>query len=125
MTFFKHHTNVAMFQKVVPQSHPLKPSRTVWSQIDQVDRLNRDELVEELMFEKRIMRATISVGEENATTTKMVYVELRAQPLLKDREYRTGEMSATYVNLYYLSQPDEDENQTIEVNSVALDTIVA
>lgn len=128
VTFFQHHTTVAMFQKVVPSprnsknglQHSVKP-RCAWSQIDSVDRMTRDEQVTELLFEKRIM-----AGDGGKTSASFVYVELRGQPLKKDRDYRTGDMCATYVNLYYLSRGGEDQGDlAIEAKTVALDTIVA
>lgn len=130
VAFFQHHANVAMFQKVVPTAprntkngglqHSVKP-RCAWSQIDSVDRMTRDEQVTELLFEKRIM-----AGDGGKTSASFVYVELRGQPLKKDRDYRTGEMCATYVNLYYLSRGGSEEcDLAIEAKTVALDTIVA
>lgn len=125
VSFFRHHATVALFQKVVPPAKngtiPSKP-RPMWSQIDSVDRMNRDEPVHEFMFSKRIMAR----GESESAS--VVYVELRAQPLLKDKDYRTGEMCATYVNIYYLTvspTTGDADDLVIEVKSIALDTIVA
>lgn len=131
VAFFQHHTTVAMFSKVVPPTaiknghiHNAKP-RSMWSQIDSVDRMTRDQVVDELMFEKRIM-----VGDGGKYGAYFVYVELRGQPLRKDRDYRTGEMCAAYVNVYYLSRgggcdDDEEGELSIEAKTIALDTIVA
>lgn len=124
VAFFQHHATVALFQRVVvvpsavKNGHLPKPPPCTWSQLDVVDRMQRDEMVDELMFEKRIMVAG-GAG--------IVYAELRAQRLVKDREYRTGEMSAAYLNVYHLcrSGEDEDGDWAIEAKTIALDTVVA
>lgn len=129
--FFQHHTNVAMFQKVVQgQAMPNAvgggnanaTKRIAWSLIDSIPRLQRDDVIDELMFEKRIMRVS-GDGEHG----RLVYVELRAQRLTNDYNHRGAEMAATYLNLYFLSRPTLDDSlaeQTAEVRSISLDTIV-
>lgn len=124
--FFQHHTNVEMFQKVV-QGQSSSDSGTVqrnaWSLIDSTARLRRDEVIDELMFEKRILRRS----RGDAKGSHLVYVELRAQRLSNKYNHRAAEMTATYLNIYSLSRPTGDEalsDQVVEARSISLDTIV-
>lgn len=132
VVFYQRHTNVVLFQKVAAmgvggQQQQQKP-RNSWSKLDETPRLTRDDLVGKFLFEQQITRVKIAGGDGNEKPT-LVYVEMRAQPLKKDLEYRTSAMSAVYLNVYYLSREtttgDGSADQVIQVKTICLDTIVA